>query len=162
MAGRPLLNLDLDELRGLLRLLEKRGVSEFEYEDESRRLRLVRGPAGRFVAAPDLMPSSPPPAGASASITPPPAAAAAASDDHNVVYVTSPFVGTFYRSPSPDAPAFVEIGSSIREGQTLCIVEAMKLMNEIEADCAGTVVEILTENGKSVEFGQKLFKIKKA
>jgi acetyl-CoA carboxylase biotin carboxyl carrier protein len=78
------------------------------------------------------------------------------------VFVTSPFVGTFYRSPSPDAPSFVEPGSAVREGQALCIVEAMKLMNEIEADCAGTIVEILAENGKSVEFGQKLFKVRKA
>ena len=81
--------------------------------------------------------------------------------DESVVYVTSPFVGTFYRSPSPDAPPFVEVGSSIREGQALCIVEAMKLMNEIEADCSGTIVEVLVENGKPVEFGQKLFKVKK-
>jgi acetyl-CoA carboxylase biotin carboxyl carrier protein len=76
--------------------------------------------------------------------------------------VTSPFVGTFYRSPTPDAPHFVEVGSSIREGQALCIVEAMKLMNEIEADCDGTIVEILAENGKPVEFGQALFKVRKA
>ena len=78
------------------------------------------------------------------------------------MYVTSPFVGTFYRSPSPDAPPFVEVGSVIREGQALCIVEAMKLMNEIEADCAGTIIEILSENGKPVEFGQKLFKVQRS
>ena len=76
--------------------------------------------------------------------------------------MTSPFVGTFYRSPSPDAPPFVEVGSVVRAGQTLCIIEAMKLMNEIEAECAGTVVEVFAQNGKSVEFGQKLFRIKKA
>jgi acetyl-CoA carboxylase biotin carboxyl carrier protein len=77
-------------------------------------------------------------------------------------FVTSPFVGTFYRSPSPDAPPFVEAGMSVREGQTLCIVEAMKLMNEIEADVSGVIAEILVENGKPVEFGQKLFRIKRA
>jgi acetyl-CoA carboxylase biotin carboxyl carrier protein len=76
--------------------------------------------------------------------------------------VTSPFVGSFYRSPSPDVPAFVEVGSVVRPGQTLCIIEAMKLMNEIEAECAGTVTEIFAQNGKSVEYGQKLFRIKKA
>ncbi len=158
MAGQPLLNLDFEELRRLLRLLEKRGVSEFEYEDEARRLRLVRGASGRLVVAPEpayAAPSAAPPA-------PGHAPAAAPADDAGIEYVTSPFVGTFYRSPSPDAPTFVEIGSNVREGQTLCIVEAMKLMNEIEADCAGAVVEILVENGKSVEFGQKLFKIRKA
>ena len=78
------------------------------------------------------------------------------------MFVTSPFVGTFYRQASPDAPAFVDVGSKIREGQTLCIIEAMKLMNELEADSAGTIIEVLAENGKPVEFGQKLFKIKPA
>ena len=81
---------------------------------------------------------------------------AAKQAEGNVAYVTSPFVGTFYRSPSPDAPSFVEVGSIIRPGQTLCIVEAMKLMNEIEAELAGTIVEVFAQNGKPVEFGQKL------
>lgn len=153
------MNLDFEELRRLLRLLERRNVNEFEYEDESRRLRIVRGAAGRLVAAPEMA-YAPHPAAAPAAA--PGAPAAAPKDDGNVVYVTSPFVGTFYRSPSPDAPPFIEIGSQVREGQTLCIVEAMKLMNEIEADSAGTVVECLIDNGKSVEFGQKLFKIRKA
>jgi acetyl-CoA carboxylase biotin carboxyl carrier protein len=76
--------------------------------------------------------------------------------------VTSPFVGSFYSAPSPDTPPFVEVGSVVRPGQTLCIIEAMKLMNEIESECAGTVVEIFAQNGKNVEFGQKLFRIKKA
>ncbi len=76
--------------------------------------------------------------------------------------MTSPFVGSFYSSPSPDAPAFVDVGSVVRPGQTLCIVEAMKLMNEIESECAGTVTDVFAQNGKSVEYGQKLFRIKKA
>ena len=71
-------------------------------------------------------------------------------------------MGTFYRSPSPDAPPFVDVGTKVREGQTLCIVEAMKLMNELEADAAGVIVDCLVENGKPVEFGQKLFKLKPA
>ena len=96
-------------------------------------------------------------AGAAAPSVPP----APVAEDASVVYVTSPFVGTFYRSPSPDAPPFVDVGSAIREGQALCIVEAMKLMNEIEADCSGTIVEILAENGKPVEFGQKLYKVRR-
>jgi acetyl-CoA carboxylase biotin carboxyl carrier protein len=85
-----------------------------------------------------------------------------AADASDYVDVTSPFVGSFYRSPSPDAPPFVEIGSVVRPGQTLCIIEAMKLMNEIESECSGTVTDIFAQNGKSVEFGQKLFRIKKA
>jgi acetyl-CoA carboxylase biotin carboxyl carrier protein len=76
--------------------------------------------------------------------------------------VTSPFVGSFYCSPTPDAPPFVQVGSVVRPGQTLCIIEAMKLMNEIEAECSGTVTEVFAQNGKSVEYGQKLFRIKKA
>ena len=78
------------------------------------------------------------------------------------MYVTSPFVGTFYRAPSPDAENFVEPGNSVKKGQALCIIEAMKLMNEIEAEFPCTVLEILAENGQSVEFGQKLFRIKKS
>jgi acetyl-CoA carboxylase biotin carboxyl carrier protein len=77
------------------------------------------------------------------------------------VFVTSPFVGTFYRSPPPEAEPFVAANGPVKKGQTLCIIEAMKLMNEIEAEFAGTVLEVLVDSGKSVEFGQKLFKIKK-
>jgi acetyl-CoA carboxylase biotin carboxyl carrier protein len=91
-----------------------------------------------------------------------PAAAPESADGADEVDVTSPFVGTFYRSPSPDTPSFVEVGSVVRVGQTLCIIEAMKLMNEIESECAGTVSEIFAQNGKSVEYGQKLFRIKRA
>ena len=151
------MNLDLNELRRLLRILEKRNVSEFELEDDKMRLRLVRGVVVASAPAHFAVATAPVAAAAAA-----PAAAAAVVDDAGTVFVTSPFVGTFYRSPSPDAPAFVEPGSAVREGQALCIVEAMKLMNEIEADCAGTIIEILAENGKSVEFGQKLFKVRKA
>jgi acetyl-CoA carboxylase biotin carboxyl carrier protein len=155
-------NLDLKELARLLRLLEKRNISEFELEDEKMRVRIVRG--GRSVVggaatapASEVAPAMTAVAGVTISTPATPAA-----DDASVVYVTSPFVGTFYRSPSPDAPQFVEVGSNIREGQALCIVEAMKLMNEIEADGPGTILEILAENGKPVEFGQKLFKVRKA
>ncbi len=152
------MKIDLAELRVLLRILEKRNVHEFEYEDEQSRVRITRGgPAQSFTTsfAQTAMPAAAPqPGGAAvAPVTP--------ADDGSV-FVTSPFVGTFYRSPSPDAPYFVEVGSVVREGQALCIIEAMKLMNEIEADSAGTIVEVLVENGKPVEFGQKLFRMRKA
>jgi acetyl-CoA carboxylase biotin carboxyl carrier protein len=146
-------NLDFKALQRLLRLLEKRNVTEFEFEDEKVKVRLVRG--GFAVAAPTVV-------AAQAAPAPVAATPAVSADDGNAAFVTSPFVGTFYRSPSPDAPPFVEVGSVVREGQALCIVEAMKLMNEIEADGAGTIVEILVENGKPVEFGQRLFKVRKA
>jgi acetyl-CoA carboxylase biotin carboxyl carrier protein len=145
--------LSQKELEGLLRTLEAEGVSEFEYEDEKVRVRVAfpRGTAPAAVAsAPVAMAPSP-----SRPL-------AAAAEDPSVVFVTSPFVGTFYSAPSPDAPNFVDPGSSVKKGQTLCIVEAMKLMNEIEADQAGTIVEVLADNGKSVEFGQKLFKMRLA
>ena len=151
------MNLDLKELSRLLRLLERRNVSEFEFEDDKVRLVLRRGTVSVAAAAP-----APPLAAAPATAAAPAPLAAPAAGDDGIVFVTSPFVGTFYRSPSPDAPTFVEVGSAIREGQALCIVEAMKLMNEIEAECAGTIVEILAENGKPVEFGHKLFKVRKA
>ncbi|MBN8615708.1 MAG: acetyl-CoA carboxylase biotin carboxyl carrier protein, partial [Deltaproteobacteria bacterium] len=96
----------------------------------------------------------------SASLPPPPPVPRV--DDPNVVTITSPFVGTFYRSPSPEAGPFVDVGSDIRPGTVLCIVEAMKLMNEIESEIAGTIVEVVGENGKPVEYGDVLFRVRKA
>jgi acetyl-CoA carboxylase biotin carboxyl carrier protein len=148
------MRIPLKQLRQLLETLERGGVHEIEYQDQQYRLRLVLGGPSAHAPAP----SRPAPA------PPPPVAAepARAAPVANEAFVTSPFVGTFYRAPSPDTEPFVEVGSVVKAGQTLCIVEAMKLMNEIEADVAGTILEILAENGQSVEFGQKLFKIKKA
>ncbi|HWZ87530.1 MAG TPA: acetyl-CoA carboxylase biotin carboxyl carrier protein [Polyangiaceae bacterium] len=149
------MQLPLDHLKSLLETLEEGGVSEFEYEDEKVRVKvaLARGQApvvSSYVAPPAVPAPSP---------SSPRAAEAA---DPNVVFVTSPFVGTFYRAPSPEAEDFVSVNGSVKKGQTLCIIEAMKLMNEIEAEFAGTVLEVLVDSGKSVEFGQKLFKIKKS
>ncbi|MDP9034345.1 MAG: acetyl-CoA carboxylase biotin carboxyl carrier protein [Myxococcota bacterium] len=145
--------MDLEKLRALIDLLAEKDIAEFEHEEEGTRLRLAWGT--RATAAPSL-PRVELPGG-----TQPPAPDGAAPNG-DYVDITSPFVGSFYRSPSPDAPAFVEVGSVVRVGQTLCIIEAMKLMNEIEAECAGTVTEAFAQNGKSVEYGQKLFRIKKA
>jgi acetyl-CoA carboxylase biotin carboxyl carrier protein len=155
--------MDLEKLRALFDLLTEKDIGEFEHEENGLRVRVSRGArvsiAGAALASPNAQSVAPPLAAA--------AAAAAASGPvseagGDLVDVTSPFVGTFYRSPSPEVPAFVEVGSVVRAGQTLCIIEAMKLMNEIEAECAGTVVEAFPQNGKSVEYGQKLFRIKKA
>jgi len=147
------MKLNLDELKDLIATLEEGGVTEFEYEDENSRVRLAFGAVGGAVAIP---------AAAAATSVRPPAAGAAPNDDADVVFITSPFVGTFYRAPSPDADSFTDVGKVIKPGQTLCIVEAMKLMNEIESDVSGTVLEVLAPNGTSVEFGQKLFKVKKS
>ncbi len=165
------MDIDIDHLKALVAALAEGGVTEFEFEDEHVKLRIGRGaPAAQVVlagppsqivapyASSEAGPVSVPPASGPLASSPP----GPAEDEAHVDWVTSPFVGTFYRAPSPDAPSFVEIGSRVREGQTLCIVEAMKLMNEIEADRAGVIVEALVENGKPVEFGQRLFKLKTA
>ncbi len=149
------MSLDLDQLSALFELLAEKDITEFEHEEGGVRVRVARGTRAASDTAADL-------ATAATSLKGGPAVAAEDDGDGDSADVTSPFVGSFYRSPSPDAPAFVEIGSMVRAGQTLCIIEAMKLMNEIETEWAGTVTEIFAQNGKSVEYGQKLFRIKKA
>jgi acetyl-CoA carboxylase biotin carboxyl carrier protein len=152
------MSVDIDKLRALLEVLTEQNIAEFEHEAEGIRVRIVRG--GVRALGPEIfVQSAGAPLAAAMSGSPAPAAEVAPSD---TIDVTCPFVGTFYRSPSPDAPSFVEVGSVVRPGQTLCIVEAMKLMNEIEAELSGTITEIYAQNGKSVEFGQKLFRVKKA
>lgn len=159
------MDIDLKQLRELMRSLKQFDITEIEVEKDGERIKLRRGD-NLVGAATAMMPSMMPMA---ASIAP---AAMPANDvgnvtketqldDANVTYVTSPFVGTFYRAPSPEAPSFVNVGQTIRTGQVLCIVEAMKLMNEIESEIAGTIVEILVENGKPVEYGDKLFRVRK-
>ncbi len=148
------MQLSLGDLEALLKTLETGGVSEFEYEDEKVRLRLGFQRGAPVIAAAPRAATPVAAAEASTPGAPPPAT--------DLATVTSPFVGTFYRAASPGAEDFVHVGQTVKKGQTLCIVEAMKLMNEIESDVSGTVVEILVENGKSVEYGQKLFIIKKS
>ena len=140
--------MDMKKIKAVLRMLDGTDVTEFEYEDEGLRVRVNRGSvapvAPALVAAPLAAPAAP-------------AAAAPAAAEPSGHVITCPFIGTFYRAPAPDSPSFVEVGQRVEQGQTLCIVEAMKLMNEIEADVSGTVKSILVENGQPVEFGQKLF-----
>ena len=147
------MSLDLEKLSALFELLADKDIAEFEHEEGGVRVRVARGV--RVAATPPPLPAPLPAASASEFVP-------ADALDRDYVDITSPFVGSFYRSPSPDSPAFVEVGSVVRSGQTLCIIEAMKLMNEIESESAGTVTEIFAQNGKSVEYGQKLFRIKKA
>jgi len=150
------MDIPLKQLRALLKTLEDGGASEFEYQDEKYRVRVALGRAAPSGVA--LQPAAVAPAPAPAADATKPAEV----DDPSVVFVTSPFVGTFYRAPAPDAAVFVDVGATIKPGQTLCIVEAMKLMNEIEADFGGKILDILVENGHSVEFGQRLFKVKRS
>ena len=145
--------MDLDKLRALFDLLAEKDIAEFEHESEGTRVRVSRGAPVAALTSHAVV---------ATSVTPAVTVSRDAEPSSDYVDVTSPFVGSFYRSPSPDAPTFVEVGSVVRTGQTLCIIEAMKLMNEIEAESAGTITEIFAQNGKSVEYGQKLFRIKKA
>lgn len=164
-------SLDVESLRQIVEILEASEVTRLVWQRGEERLFIRRGhmPAPTIVhaapAAPSVSPAPPMAAPALAAPAPaaaPPPAAAPAADkpaDRPGHLVTSPFVGTFYRTPSPDQPSFVEVGSVVKKGQVLCIIEAMKLMNEIEADVAGRVAEVLGENGQPVEFGQALFRI---
>jgi acetyl-CoA carboxylase biotin carboxyl carrier protein len=154
--------MDLRKLKTLIDLVSESNISELEITEADGKVRIVKADpqaaaaampmvAPTYVAAPTPAPAIAAPAGAPA--TP---AAAPAETGH---IVKSPMVGTFYRSSSPGAKAFVEVGAQVKEGDPICIIEAMKIMNEIEADKAGTVTKILCENGQAVEFGQPLFVI---
>ena len=143
------MKVDLEQLRELIRLLDESNLTEIEVEHDDDRIRVRRDPAPAAGAA-----ASSHAGGTSAAQS---AGAPIVEDDGD--YVTSPFVGTFYRAASPESDAFVEEGDSITPGQALCIVEAMKLMNEIESEVSGTIAEVLVENGKPVEYGDRLFRI---
>ena len=148
--------MDLRKLKTLIELVESSGIAELEIEEGEERVRITRAvsasPAASTVVLPASLPAAVPPVAAA----PPPAAPPPEAEGHQV---RSPMVGTFYRAASPGAKPFVEVGDIVEVGDTLCIIEAMKLMNEIEADAAGTVKAILVENGQPVEFGQPLFVI---
>jgi acetyl-CoA carboxylase biotin carboxyl carrier protein len=151
--------MDLRKLKTLIDLVAESGVSELEVTEGEDRVRIVKNPSP--ISAPPQQYYAPAPvaapAGAPAAAIPaatPEVIAAAEPTGHAV---KSPMVGTFYRSPTPGSESFVKIGDSVKEGQTLCIIEAMKLLNEIESDKSGVVKEILCENGQGVEFGQALF-----
>ncbi|MFO1406301.1 MAG: acetyl-CoA carboxylase biotin carboxyl carrier protein [Steroidobacteraceae bacterium] len=152
--------MDIRKVKKLIELLEESGVSEIEIKEGEESVRISRHPTGgaQIFQAP-MAYAPPPPAAPAAAAAPPPSAPAAkpaAAPDHAV---TAPMVGTFYSAPAPGAKAFVEIGSEVKPGDVLCIIEAMKMMNQIESDKAGRVVSVLVKNGDPVEFGQPLFVI---
>lgn len=162
--------MDLDELKELLQILEEKEIAEFELEEEGKKLRIRKATSNHssptaVIAAPlvsatlPLAPAAPAPVVAASA----PVAAAPAVEpeaEEGLVVVKSPIVGTFYRSPDPNSPPFVEVGDRVRPGQVLCIVEAMKLMNEIEAEVAGQVVKAHPQNGQPVQYGDPLFTIR--
>lgn len=148
--------------------MKRSELSEFEFEEEGFKIKIKRGPGGQpiFTSTPQSAhpfptaiperPQTPPVAQGSGAAQ----GANSGGDEVGFAYVKSPMVGTFYRSPSPENPTYVEVGSKAEEKTVVCIIEAMKIMNEIQAETKGTVVEILVESGQPVEYGQRLFKIK--
>ncbi len=155
--------MNLKELKEILQLMADHSLNEIEIEKEGMKIKLKKG-GGKYIAdASESMPVMIPMPSAVPSAAPALALAdtSKASSDPNTVPVKSPMVGTFYTAPSPDQPAYVTAGKKVKEGDVLCIVEAMKLMNEIKAEVSGTVTEILVKNGQPVEFDQPLFKIRK-
>ena len=151
--------MDLRKLKTLIDLVSESNVSELEITEAEGKVRIVKGPVGGPVAVAAPVMVAAPAASTTAAATPaaPVAATPAEAPVVSGHVVKSPMVGTFYRSASPGAKPFAEVGSTIKEGEPVCIIEAMKIMNEIEADLGGTISRILCENGQAVEFGQPLF-----
>ncbi len=172
------LMMDLDFLKGLIEAVDGSGIDTLEINRAGTRIRISKTPTATVTTVPSVVPAAaaqpvalPAPAGAPA-VAPSPASAQSAdpvaaapaetAPASNLTDITSPMVGTFYRAPAPEAPAYVEVGSTVHKGQTLCILEAMKLMNELECEVDGVVREILVENADPVEYGQVLFRVEPA
>ena len=157
--------MDIKEIKAVIDLMRKNSLTEFEYEKDGTKIRIQRGPDGKpqiFSSSPNLLatptlvpiPTTLPPTPSPVATTTPPA--------ETLPTINSPMVGTFYGSPAPDAPAYVSVGSAVTPESVVCIIEAMKVMNEIKAEMSGTITEILAESGKPVEFGKPLFRIRPA
>ncbi|MBA4138658.1 MAG: acetyl-CoA carboxylase biotin carboxyl carrier protein [Opitutus sp.] len=162
--------MDLKQIKLIVDLMKRSDLTEFEVEEEGFKIKIKRasgevvsGPSGQgysahpFSAGPAELPRTAP---APAANPAPATASAPGADEVGFAYVKSPMVGTFYRSPSPDSPPFADANTKVEEKSVVCIIEAMKIMNEIQAEVKGTVVEVLAENGQPVEYGQRLFKVK--
>lgn len=156
--------MDLKEIRKIVELMNEHGLTVFDMSKEGFHLKLRKGPdvdalrglIGSLPAAPAYAPAAVPVAAAPAAASSTPAAAPAQEGEA----ITSPMVGTFYRKPSPDSPSFVNVGDAVSEGQTICIIEAMKVMNEIKAEKSGVITAVLADDGNPVQFGDVLFRIK--
>jgi acetyl-CoA carboxylase biotin carboxyl carrier protein len=159
--------IDLDWIRRLIDMVDGSGIDSLEISRFGTRVRIAKSPpvtVSSSMAGPAVSPPVSAPAGASAPDSVPRMTGEAQGEaekkpESDLAEVTSPMVGTFYRAPAPDAPAYVEVGDRVAKGQTLCILEAMKLMNELESEVSGTIREICADNAEPVEFGQVLFRI---
>ncbi len=157
--------MDLKQIKQIIDLMKRSELTEFAVEEEGFKLKICRGTNGVPVVTSSAGLTAVPEAAAASAAA---AAATLASSSHNggekedssIIYIKAPMVGTFYRAPSPESPPFVEVNAKVSENSVVCIIEAMKIMNEIQAEVKGTVVEILVENGQPVEYGQRMFKIK--
>jgi acetyl-CoA carboxylase biotin carboxyl carrier protein len=156
--------VELKDIKAIIDLMKKNSVSEFELEKQDFKIKLKRGGTANPVITVEepagIAYATPPAAVAAASAAATPAAAAKAAS--NEIEVNSPMIGTFYRSPSPESAAYVEVGAEVEPDTVVCIIEAMKVMNEIKAETKGVITEVLVENAKPVEFGQPLFKLRPA
>lgn len=152
------MNMDLNYLKKLIKILDTSNLSEMEIEEEGTKIRLAKQ-MGNVV--PMVQSYAPAPAQSSEMVDVIASAKTEAAKNENLYEVKSPMVGTFYRSPSPDADSYVNVGSDVSEGSVLCIIEAMKLMNEIECEVSGKVVKVLVDNGKPVEYNQPLFLVER-
>jgi acetyl-CoA carboxylase biotin carboxyl carrier protein len=153
--------MNLDDVKKILTLVREHDLAEFELEQDGLKVRIRKATVATQVAmAPTLVPMAAPAASVGPLAAASPAAVEAAPEGVDLAVVKSPIVGTLYMAPEPGARPFVEIGTQVRKGQVLCIIEAMKLMNEIECDCDGEVASIYVENGQPVQFGDRLFAVR--
>jgi acetyl-CoA carboxylase biotin carboxyl carrier protein len=164
--------LDLKQIKQIIDLMKRSELTEFAVEEEGFKLKIRRGGNGLPIVSTSRGSNAPFPQGnetvapmaISSSASQPPGlslgSAAAPVDEAGIIYIKSPMVGTFYRSPSPESKSFVENGTKVSENTVVCIIEAMKIMNEIQAEVKGTIIEMLVENGQPVEYGQRLYKLK--
>lgn len=161
--------MDLKQIKQIIDLMKRSELTEFAVEEEGFKLKIRRGgnglplvSGGQFSASPfpptELAPAVPQPASAGAVA---PAGEAGEKEDPDLIYIKSPMVGTFYRAPSPESKPFSDVGTKVVESTPVCIIEAMKIMNEIQAEVKGTILEVLVENGQPVEYGQRLFKVRR-
>lgn len=156
--------MDLSYIKKIIKLIENSDVEEIEIEEEGKKIRVAKhrnSVMNYAIAVPNQFPAPPAPSSGQSSQQTQPAAEAKPKPEVQYHEIRSPIVGTFYRAPSPDAVPYVEVGQTVNVGDVLCIVEAMKLMNEIESDADGKIVKVLVENGKPVEYNQILFQIEK-
>ena len=156
--------MDIKEIKAVIDLMRKNSLTEFEYEKDGTKIRIQRGPDGKpqvFASSPGLIPAPAViPIATTMAPAPSPQTPSPAPTQETLPSINSPMVGTFYASPAPDAPAYLAVGTVVNPETVVCIIEAMKVMNEIKAEVSGTITEVAAENGQPVQFGQALFRYK--